>query len=85
MENAKNNEQTNQQLNGNNSFTNDQDKRVINLNLPLSKQKFEQIKAGAFYNNYSSLEDFVIDVVTGEIEADKQRYLKNKEAIKGKK
>jgi len=85
MENIENNEEINQQLSENNSFINDQDKQIIALNLPLSKQKFEQIKAGAFYNNYSSLEKFVIDVVIGEIEADKQRYLKTKETPKVKK
>lgn len=47
--------------------------------LTLSKENFEKIKAGAFYNNYDSLEVFIIESVINEIEVDKQRHLRTKQ------
>lgn len=84
MENIENNEEIKQQLNGNNLFINKQDQEVIKLTLTLSKQNFDQIKAGSFYNNYGCLEEFVVDTVIAEIEADKQRHLKSKQGNKGR-
>jgi hypothetical protein len=53
--------------------------------LTVSKQQLKVIEAGAFYNNYSSLEEFILDTVINEVETDKQRYSKAKESNKVKK
>lgn len=53
--------------------------------LTLSKQQLKVIEAGAFYNNYSSLEEFILDTVINEVEMDKQRHSKAKESSKVKK
>lgn len=52
------------------------------ITLNLSKEDLNKIKAGTFYNNYSSVEEFIIDIVLNEIESDKQRHLKSKQGSK---
>ncbi len=63
-----------------NSYENNLDTTEITLSF--SKKDFDKIKAGAYFNNYDSLEEFVIDTVVNEVEAEKQRHLKAKQGNK---
>lgn len=72
----------NQKILGNNIYDNDQE--IEELTLTFSKKDYEKIKAGAYYNDYDSVEEFIIDTAVNGVETDKQRHLKGKETTKVK-
>lgn len=72
---------------GNEEAINSDEKDLVikEIVLILPESEYKKIEAGAFYNNYESLEEYVKDLTIEQIETDKQRYLKSKESYKLKK
>ncbi len=60
----------------------DNQQEIEEITLTFSKKDFDKVKAGAYFNNYDSLEEFVVDTVVNEVEAEKQRHLKAKQGNK---
>lgn len=67
-------------LNGNkNNLSNFSDEEPV-IHLAISEKGLKKIEAAAFYNDYENIDDYVRDVIFREIELDKERHLKGKEA-----
>lgn len=84
MENIQDNQHFSEEIGEKSFVINEYDTEKIALHLAFSKEDFEKLKAGAFYNNYRALEDFVANTVLNEVESDRQRYLKSKVSSKNK-
>ncbi len=57
----------------------------VTLVLTISEKEFQKVQAATFYNDFASEEAYTKDVLFREIDLDKERHQKLKEANKLKK